>query len=306
LNYDRDYIKRLEAKISALEAVTVPTETDVWESKPDGRIGMTDSAKAKWAAIQAVPTENDEWPLKAAMAALDREENWSRDPDNSGWVYDIQGGARSILAAGLRLPVPVETTEVLAGLAVAMMGTTDGEMIPSDSEIPAGEMYRLASEYIASLMLPLVVPVEPKWEYGTAYDTPQGEVVAMDGVRIINVVAGRRMKRTMGAPAGEWQPVASDESTEPAVPFRDMREPGCVEAWPECFSGGYDPSCCRFPKSCSVQDIPAEPEFVDPEPWLYASGKRAAHPLPQTRYVKRPRTREQYEADAVTDRGGAS
>lgn len=29
------------------------------------------------------------------------------------------------------------------------------------------------------------------------------------------------------------------------------RDPNCVEQWPECFSGGYDPRCCRFPKSCS-------------------------------------------------------
>lgn len=26
---------------------------------------------------------------------------------------------------------------------------------------------------------------------------------------------------------------------------------GCVEQWPECESGLYDPRCCRFPKSCS-------------------------------------------------------
>lgn len=25
----------------------------------------------------------------------------------------------------------------------------------------------------------------------------------------------------------------------------------CVEKWPECESGYYDPRCCRFPKSCS-------------------------------------------------------
>ena len=55
-----------------------------------------------------VPTENTEAPLKAAMEALDREENWSRDPDSSGWVYDIQSGARSIIARGFRLPIPVE------------------------------------------------------------------------------------------------------------------------------------------------------------------------------------------------------
>lgn len=25
----------------------------------------------------------------------------------------------------------------------------------------------------------------------------------------------------------------------------------CVQRWPECESGAYDPRCCRFPKSCS-------------------------------------------------------
>jgi hypothetical protein len=25
----------------------------------------------------------------------------------------------------------------------------------------------------------------------------------------------------------------------------------CVEEWPECETGAYDPHCCRFPKSCS-------------------------------------------------------
>jgi hypothetical protein len=31
----------------------------------------------------------------------------------------------------------------------------------------------------------------------------------------------------------------------------DDRDPDCVELWPECHNGGYNPSCCRFPKSCS-------------------------------------------------------
>lgn len=26
----------------------------------------------------------------------------------------------------------------------------------------------------------------------------------------------------------------------------------CVRAWPDCYEGGYDPRCCRFPKSCSA------------------------------------------------------
>lgn len=34
----------------------------------------------------------------------------------------------------------------------------------------------------------------------------------------------------------------------------------CVEAWPECATGEYDPRCCRFPKSCSCTVY--DPEHV--------------------------------------------
>jgi|SRR5882724_4797786 len=41
----------------------------------------------------------------------------------------------------------------------------------------------------------------------------------------------------------------------------------CVEAWPDCYSGGYDPHCCRFPKSCSC-DVYPDPAALGyhPEP----------------------------------------
>lgn len=34
----------------------------------------------------------------------------------------------------------------------------------------------------------------------------------------------------------------------------------CIEAWPDCHTGGYDPVCCRFPKSCSATVY--DPEHV--------------------------------------------
>ena len=44
------------------------------------------------------------------------------------------------------------------------------------------------------------------------------------------------------------------------------REPACVTNWPECFNGGYDPRCCRFPKSCSVQMVgPGSPDLPTTE-----------------------------------------
>lgn len=38
---------------------------------------------------------------------------------------------------------------------------------------------------------------------------------------------------------------------QPTVDEPDERLPDCVERWPECRTGDYDPHCCRFPKSCS-------------------------------------------------------
>ena len=70
-----------------------------------------------------------------------------------------------------------------------------------------------------------------------------------------------------------WTPDDTAETTQVGVPFRfaadgpwftrdehgrltevdDTRDPNCIERWPECVSGGYDPRCCRFPKSCSCE-----------------------------------------------------
>ena len=38
----------------------------------------------------------------------------------------------------------------------------------------------------------------------------------------------------------------------PAQRLVDNRDPECVKVWPECETFGYDPRCCRFPKSCSA------------------------------------------------------
>lgn len=43
---------------------------------------------------------------------------------------------------------------------------------------------------------------------------------------------------------------------DPKFKLTPRLEPECVERWPECFSGGYDPRCCRWPKSCSVRTEP--------------------------------------------------
>jgi len=45
-----------------------------------------------------------------------------------------------------------QRSPLLDGLRVAMLGTTDGDFIEGDSEVPAGEMYRLAADYMQGIL----------------------------------------------------------------------------------------------------------------------------------------------------------
>ncbi|WP_295102943.1 hypothetical protein [uncultured Microbacterium sp.] len=55
------------------------------------------------------------------------------------------------------------------------------------------------------------------------------------------------------------------EEPEPMA-LVDERDAECVKAWPSCHDFGYDPACCRFPKSCSageVRLVPVKQEGAD-------------------------------------------
>lgn len=68
--------------------------------------------------------------------------------------------------------------ELVEGLRVAMLGTVDGDMIDGDSEIPAGEMYRLAAEYITTALSASQRPTPSDEELLAAYD--EGYQVVLD------------------------------------------------------------------------------------------------------------------------------
>lgn len=48
-------------------------------------------------------------------------------------------------------------------------------------------------------------------------------------------------------------------------------ETDCTDRWPEAHTGGYDPACCRFPKSCS----PRSPVLVSTRGGLFREVGRA-------------------------------
>lgn len=54
--------------------------------------------------------------------------------------------------------------------------------------------------------------------------------------------------------------------SQPPVPTHRPRLRSCVEQWPGCSEGDYNPHCCRFPKSCSCtvyDDQSTPPELLE-------------------------------------------
>jgi hypothetical protein len=66
-------------------------------------------------------------------------------------------------------------------------------------------------------------------------------------------------------------PNPETEAPRPAETAKERTErvqrAACLEEWPDARSMEYDPRCCRFPKSCSIPDAPAERSEA-PAGWL--------------------------------------
>lgn len=54
---------------------------------------------------------------------------------------------------------------------------------------------------------------------------------------------------------GYGKAVQQDNGPKLRIVRHDTRSEACKTVWPECHSGEYDPSCCRFPKSCSAGSV---------------------------------------------------
>lgn len=73
------------------------------------------------------------------------------------------------------------------------------------------------------------------------------------------------VQRTPERQPGGWLPVpdTAKEGNRPALV--DNRDPECVKVWPGCHTFGYDPACCRFPKSCSAGGFEPVPDTTSHE-----------------------------------------
>lgn len=88
-----------------------------------------------------------------------------------------------------------------------------------------------------------------------AYDV--GEFAwQVTGARIV-VVAATDDAGRKEADRAFWESVSESDDPGREEETALVREPDCVAGWPGCVNGEYNPACCRWPKSCSVQMVPA-------------------------------------------------
>lgn len=103
---------------------------------------FTEDLMPMWERPRPQEVPDDE--RDALIDDLSATVNWLKRTRN---FIDADRVMRAI-AALRRGPQEVSGQELANGLAVAMLGTEDGDLIDSESPVPAGEMYRLALDFM--------------------------------------------------------------------------------------------------------------------------------------------------------------
>lgn len=112
-----------------------------------------------------------------------------RSPLVSGFVYSRTSDL---------LPVSAPDADTIESLRVAMLGTTDGDFIDPDSDIPAGEMFRLAAEWVMGRRLAVREPGRSEAERGTVHSSHTiktiGEALSYAECALLNFYPGNSQR----------------------------------------------------------------------------------------------------------------
>ena len=117
----------------------------------------------------------------------------------------------------------------------------------------SGDAQRIAQE----LLKPRAMVVRGSFEHGGKQFSYEAE--AMEAERPPHQ---DKLDRLIALDAADPTPDAAMTSAEAG------RDPECVAKWPDCYEDGYDPRCCRFPKSCRCsvyQPLPSPVIALDRE-----------------------------------------
>lgn len=97
---------------------------------------------------------------------------------------------------------------------------------------------------------------------------------ALDAMGVPQVSMAERYPRHCTTSDGSHENLVDTDRALPDVAEPRRRIRACVENWPEAETGGYDPRCCRFPKSCSADVY--DPERVSDDDLEQLTGGGAA------------------------------
>jgi len=189
---------------------------DLAMSRYDVILALQSEVKRLADALQAVtvPTENERERVRLIVA-----ESIGGGNIRLGAIASVTD---ALIAAGFRLPVPVEPASTNAEYRTqvhAEIRRTLELFTPAVSKT----VVRTVADAVLAIESP-AVPVEPEWEYGFSAD---GGTVVERAFGIIPFETAEAaehtgskffertldiVRRTKGVPAGEWQPVAPNES----------------------------------------------------------------------------------------------
>lgn len=112
---------------------------------------------------------------------------------------------------------------------------------------------------------------EPEWEWAVESTYPYNVVHSgwtdEETARTIAhwPITGGTRRLVRRRKAGPTLPVPNTTKEAIRSALIDNRDPECVKAWPGCHDFGYDPACCRFPKSCSAGGFEPVPDATNHE-----------------------------------------
>ncbi len=262
-------------KHDELVAATIRTAVDEWRIQNDPAdphgVGMPEYIRRALADAGLLATAR----LEQLTAEVERLKDVDAEAFGSRWLgqsYDIELGrtrrtlARLLTEAGIspppegpwhlahRVKEEFESVVKQRDEALAALGKQQSAMakLAHDDQ---DSRYALAMDTLGAIWLYV------SWRYVSKQLTTEQKELWADAVDEFGDPAepGPKAERWWrdDAFAPEHDEVldrlrAAMSKDATAAPVRKLRLRACVESWPECETGAYSPSCCRFPKSCSA------------------------------------------------------
>jgi len=204
---------------------------------------------------------------RATPEQWEYQERWASDDDDASCILELRCRVEALEVAQLEqaesnrfctdaIVRRVEALEAAQQDKLDRLIAMDADPDPNDVIVDEGEQFHAVTARTNGWR-----PLDIETTYGSepASDEPISMATAQQILRAPRMVEGTfehggetyRFKAKPERESAMAELRAASAEARPAGLAE--RDPECVANWPDCYEGGYDPSCCRFPKSCSCE-----------------------------------------------------